>query len=67
MAEMTEGDGQNGEIIAADKSGIVVACGEKSLRLKIVQREGGKRMAAAEFLRGCPLEAGTVLGGATSI
>ena len=61
-AELAEGGGQNGHVIAADESGIVVACGEQSLRLKIVQREGGQQMAAAEFLRGCPLEAGTVLG-----
>jgi methionyl-tRNA formyltransferase len=65
-AEVTEGDGQNGEVIVANESGIVVACGEQSLRLKIVQREGGQQMAAAEFLRGCPLEAGTVLGGMSS-
>ena len=65
-AEVAEGDGQNGQVIAVDELGIVVACGEKSLRLKVVQREGGKRMTAAEFLRGCPLEAGAVLGGTSS-
>ena len=65
-AEVTEGDGQNGEVIVANESGIVVACDKQSLRLKIVQREGGQQMAAAEFLRGCPLEAGTVLGGTSS-
>jgi methionyl-tRNA formyltransferase len=61
-AELAENDGQNGQVIAADESGIMVACGEQSLRLKIVQREGGQQMAAADFLRGCPLEVGTVLG-----
>ena len=65
-AELAEGDGQNGEVIAVSESGIVVACGEQSLRLKVVQREGGQRMAAAEFMRGCPLEAGAVLGGTSS-
>lgn len=65
-AEVAEGDGQNGQVIAADESGIVVACGEQSLRLKIIQREGSQQMAAAEFLRGCPLETGTVLGGTSS-
>ena len=59
---MLEGDGPEGEVIVADESGIVVACGEQALRLTMVQREGGRRMAAAEFLRGCTLEAGTVLG-----
>ena len=61
-AELAENDGQNGQVIAADETGIMVACGEQSLRLKIVQREGGQQMAAADFLRGCPLEVGTVLG-----
>ncbi|MBL67110.1 MAG: methionyl-tRNA formyltransferase [Verrucomicrobiales bacterium] len=61
-AEVLEGDGPEGEVIVADESGIVVACGEQALRLTMVQREGGRRMAAAEFLRGCTLEAGTVLG-----
>jgi methionyl-tRNA formyltransferase len=65
-AEVAEEDGQNGQVIAVDESGIVVACGEKSLRLKVVQREGGKRMTAAEFIRGCPLETGMLLGGTSS-
>jgi methionyl-tRNA formyltransferase len=59
-------DGRAGEVIKADESGIVVACGEESLQLLVVQREGGRRMAAAEFLRGCPLKAGMFLGGTTS-
>ena len=61
-AELAENDGQNGQVIAVDESGIMVACGEQSLRLKILQREGGQQMAVADFLRGCPLEVGTVLG-----
>jgi methionyl-tRNA formyltransferase len=47
-----------GTILAADASGILVSCGEGSLRLQEVQMEGGKRLSAADFLRGHPLEAG---------
>ncbi|MCB1974507.1 MAG: methionyl-tRNA formyltransferase, partial [Burkholderiaceae bacterium] len=42
--------------------GITVACGEGALRLTALQRAGGKRLAAADFVRGFPLSAGMVLG-----
>lgn len=41
---------------------LVVAADSGSLRLDEVQIAGGRRMAAAEFLRGHPLPVGTVLG-----
>ena len=66
-AEVIDGDGPAGEVILADESGIVVACGEQALRLTTVQRDGGKRMTVADFLRGCPLERGTVMGAAISL
>ncbi|MEO8527150.1 MAG: methionyl-tRNA formyltransferase [Caldimonas sp.] len=44
--------GAPGEIVALDAGVICVACGEGSLALTELQRAGGKRMAAAEFLRG---------------
>ena len=47
-----------GEIVSADKTGIVVACGENALRILELQREGGRRMGAAEFLAGHALNAG---------
>jgi methionyl-tRNA formyltransferase len=50
-----------GTIITAGKSGIVVACGEQSLRITLLQREGSRRMDAASFLAGFPLPAGTCL------
>lgn len=55
--EMNRG-GTAGEILAASREGILVACGEGSLRLLEVQREGGKRLTAEQFLAGCPLKAG---------
>ena len=46
---------QPGRILEADKSGIVIACGEQALRILSLQREGGRRLAAREFLAGHPL------------
>jgi methionyl-tRNA formyltransferase len=34
----------------------VVACGQGALRLTELQKPGGKRLPAAEFLKGFPLE-----------
>ncbi len=51
-----------GTIVSADANGIVVSCGGGLLNLFEVQIEGGKRLSAADFLRGRPLEAGDVLG-----
>ena len=39
-----------------------MACGDGALRLTTLQRAGGKRLAAADFLRGFALELGMVLG-----
>jgi methionyl-tRNA formyltransferase len=38
----------------ATASGLLVGCGSGSLRLGVVQRPGGRRMGADEFLRGSP-------------
>ena len=46
-----------GQVLAADaQHGIVVACKEGSLRLNELQKPGGKRLPAQEFLKGFPLE-----------
>lgn len=50
--------GEPATLLQADKSGLVVACGEKALRIVQLQREGGKRLAPQEFLSGNPLQAG---------
>ena len=50
--------GQPGEILRAERADLVVACGEQALRLLVLQREGGRRLSAAEFLSGHPLQAG---------
>jgi methionyl-tRNA formyltransferase len=54
-------EGLAGSVIAADKNGVCVACGSGSLRIQQLQLAGRKRLAAADFLRGCPLEAGAMM------
>jgi methionyl-tRNA formyltransferase len=51
-----------GEIIAVNPDGVSVACGENALRLTVLQRAGGKRLPAADFVRGFELRPGMVLG-----
>jgi len=51
------GSGTPGAILEAGAGGIVVACGVNALRVLELQRAGGKRLAAAEFLAGFPLAA----------
>jgi methionyl-tRNA formyltransferase len=46
-----------GQVLAADaQHGIVVACGSGALRLTELQKPGGKRMPAAEFIKGFALD-----------
>jgi methionyl-tRNA formyltransferase len=51
-AQAIDGQGQPGQVLSADAQGIVVACGEGALRLTELQKPGGKRLAAGEFLKG---------------
>ncbi len=60
-AEVIGAAGLPGEVLAADAAGITVACGEQALRLTQLQRPGGKRVPAREFLAAQPLSAGTRL------
>ena len=57
-AKVVEKSGRAGEILSADKNGIVVACGKSALRILELQREGGRRLSAQEFLAGNPLKVG---------
>jgi len=54
--------GPPGTILRADKDGIIIACGQQALRIHQLQREGGRKMTAQEFLAGHPLPPGTRLG-----
>ena len=58
-------DARQGQILSLGGDGIVVACGNGALRITELQRPGGKRLQAADFLRGHALQVGQVLGGDT--
>lgn len=50
-----------GTVLNADATGVLVACGSGALRLTQLQRAGGKRLPAADFLRGFALPVGSLL------
>ena len=52
----TDSSARAGQVLAADAAGgIVVACGSGALRLTELQKPGGKRLPASEFLKGFAL------------
>jgi methionyl-tRNA formyltransferase len=62
-AELAEGSGAPGTVLAAEALGIRVAAGSGALRLTRVQAAGGKPLAAREFLNGAGRGiAGAMLG-----
>ena len=50
--------GSPGTVLRADAEGIAVQTGEGILNLRVLQRPGGKRLSAADFLRGFALTPG---------
>jgi methionyl-tRNA formyltransferase len=57
-AQIEHRQGPPGEVLQADKAGVVVACGTDALRVEQLQLEGGRKMTAAEFLAGHDLKPG---------
>lgn len=57
-ADLAEPGGPPGRVLRADREGILVACGQGSLNIRVLQKEGGKRLEAAAFLAGNPLPPG---------
>jgi methionyl-tRNA formyltransferase len=51
-------DAAPGQILEVSPAGVVVACGEGALCVTQLQKPGGKRLPAREFLAGLPLAAG---------
>jgi methionyl-tRNA formyltransferase len=47
-----------GAVLAAQASGITVACGTGAVRIAELQKPGGRRLMAAEFLKGFAMEGG---------
>ena len=61
-AATTVGKGAPGEIIMADaKAGLVIAAGKGGVSVLQLQAPGGKPMNAKDYLRGHPMQAGSVL------
>lgn len=56
-----DGAGQPGRVMESPPGTVIVKCGERALRLGVVQKRGGRRMPVEEYLRGTPIPAGTVL------
>jgi len=55
--------GAPGTVLQAATDGVRIACGNGALIVGELQLPGKKRLAAADFLRGRELPAGTRLGG----
>lgn len=53
-----EGTGEAGEVLAADKKGIVVACGKGAVNILQLQFSGGKAICAADAVNGRKIKAG---------
>lgn len=53
--------GKCGEVISADKRGVVVRCGEGAVIITELQLFGGKRMRAADAVNGRKVKAGDIL------
>ena len=55
-AEECDFSGQPGQILKSDaKEGLIIAAGEKAVRVIELQAQGGKRMNAKDYLRGHPV------------
>jgi methionyl-tRNA formyltransferase len=50
-----------GTVLGSDPEGLLVATGQGVLRLRKLQRPGGKLLPASDFLRGFPVSRGTLL------
>lgn len=57
-----EYDAKSGEIVQADKNGLIVACGKNALKIDILQMPNAKRMSAKDYLLGHSLQVGSVFG-----
>jgi methionyl-tRNA formyltransferase len=60
--KLASGGGAPGEVLGADRDGLIVACGEGALAIAELQLPGRKRMAAQALLAGRPIPPGTRLG-----
>jgi len=57
-ASVVDARGAPGTVLESQES-LVIACGEQALAVSELQRAGGRRLSAAEFVRGYRLARGT--------
>lgn len=56
---LSDSSGEPGCVLSEDREGLTVACGSGSVKILRLQAEGGKEMAAPDYLRGHKIEIGT--------
>jgi len=61
QASSVEAKGKPGEILSVSTEGVIVACGSGALKLLELQKPGGKRLSAAQFIQGFAMESGQCL------
>ena len=52
---IVSGSGAPGTVLGLAKTGLVIACGEGAVEVRVLQAQGGKRMNAPDYFRGHPL------------
>ena len=52
---IVSGTGAPGTVLGLTKTGLVIACGEGAVEVRVLQAQGGKRMNASDYFRGHPL------------
>ena len=52
---IVSGTGAPGTVLGLTKTGLVIACGEGAVEVRVLQAQGGKRMNAPDYFRGHPL------------
>ncbi len=59
LADAVSGEAVPGVVSGSDAEGLLIGTGHGLLRVRRLQKPGGKMLAAAEFLRGSPITTGT--------
>lgn len=57
-ADQVAGEAAPGRVMGADAGGITVACGDGALRIRRLQRDGGRPLEAGDFLNGYVIKVG---------
>ena len=57
-ASPVDRQGESGTVLAVDRSGVVIACGDGALAVTELQKAGGKRLPVHQFLAGHLLQVG---------